>query len=72
MPAAFSTGVVVPGIEPSEDKMLHGRLFVYSDTQRYRLVANYLQLPINCPLTRVQYHQRDGFMQIISKIIDSL
>jgi catalase len=62
--AAFSPGVVVPGIEPSEDKMLQGRLFSYSDTQRYRLGANYLQIPVNCPHARVQNHQRDGFMQM--------
>ncbi len=34
---AFSPGHVVPGIEPSEDKMLQGRLFSYPDTHRHRL-----------------------------------
>ncbi|PYZ92062.1 catalase [Salipaludibacillus keqinensis] len=60
----FNPGVLVPGIEPSEDKMLQGRLFSYSDTQRYRVGANYLQLPINCPFAQVNNNQRDGFMPI--------
>lgn len=61
--SAFSPGVFVPGIEASEDKLLQGRLFSYSDTQRYRLGANYLNLPINCPYATVRNNQRDGFMQ---------
>jgi catalase len=31
----------------SDDKMLVGRTFSYSDTQRYRVGTNYLQLPVN-------------------------
>ena len=59
---AFSPSHFVPGIEPSMDKMLQGRLFSYPDTQRHRLGANYQQLPINCPYrARVQNAQRDGF-----------
>ncbi|UTT42170.1 catalase [Exiguobacterium aurantiacum] len=58
----FNPGVLVPGIQPSEDKMLQGRLFSYSDTQRYRIGANYLQLPINCPFAQVSNNQRDGAM----------
>ncbi|QKS70150.1 catalase [Paenalkalicoccus suaedae] len=58
----FNPGVLVPGIEPSEDKMLQGRLFSYSDTQRYRIGTNYLQLPINCPYAQVANNQRDGAM----------
>jgi catalase len=60
----FNPGVVVPGIEPSEDKLLQGRLFSYSDTQRYRIGPNYLQLPINCPFAQVSNNQRDGAMPI--------
>ncbi|WP_025027035.1 catalase [Caldalkalibacillus mannanilyticus] len=60
----FNPGVVVPGIEPSEDKLLQGRLFSYSDTQRYRIGTNYLQLPINCPFAQVNNNQRDGSMPI--------
>ncbi|MCC3376072.1 catalase [Cohnella sp. REN36] len=60
----FNPGVVVPGIEPSEDKLLQGRLFSYSDTQRYRIGTNYLQLPINCPYAPVRNNQRDGAMPV--------
>nr|CAH7746482.1 unnamed protein product [Callosobruchus chinensis] len=56
---AFSPSHMVPGIEPSPDRMLLGRLFAYGDTQRYRLGANYLQLPVNCPY-KVRNYQRDG------------
>jgi catalase len=46
---AFAPTNTVPGIEPSADKMLQGRLFSYPDTHRYRLGANFDQIPINCP-----------------------
>lgn len=59
--AAFSPGHLVPGIEPSFDKMLQGRLFSYPDTHRHRLGANYAQIPVNCPYkTKVSNGQRDG------------
>ena len=45
--AAFDPASFVPGIGPSPDKMLQGRLFSYGDAQRYRLGANHLQLPVN-------------------------
>lgn len=61
--AAFAPSHLVPGIEPSPDRMLLGRLFSYADTQRHRLGANYLQIPVNCPYaTKVTNHQRDGPM----------
>ncbi|MFI8688634.1 catalase [Rossellomorea sp. NPDC077527] len=60
----FNPGVLVNGMLPSEDKLLQGRLFSYSDTQRYRIGANYLQLPINCPFAQVANNQRDGHMPI--------
>ena len=60
---AFGTGVLVDGLDFSDDKLLQGRTFSYSDTQRYRVGTNYLQLPINrpkgCP---VFTGQRDGQM----------
>lgn len=56
---AFSPSHLIPGIEPSPDKMLQGRLFAYGDTHRHRLGANYLQLPVNCPFA-VRNYQRDG------------
>ncbi|XP_055919072.1 catalase-like [Eupeodes corollae] len=59
---AFAPSHMPPGIEPSPDKMLQGRLF-YGDTQRYRLGVNYLQLPVNCPYrVAVKNYQRDGRM----------
>lgn len=61
--AAFSPSNVPPGIGFSPDKMLHGRLFSYPDTQRYRLGANYQQLPINRPHNEVNSYQRDGAMR---------
>ena len=61
---AFSPSATVNGIEPSEDKLLQGRLFSYPDTQRYRLGANYLQIPVNCPYAAVHNQQRDGAMQV--------
>lgn len=39
--SAFSPGHMVPGIEPSFDKMLQGRLLSYADTHRHRLGGNY-------------------------------
>jgi catalase len=59
---AFGTGVLVDGLDFSDDKMLVGRTFSYSDTQRYRVGPNYLQLPVNRPKTRVATNQRDGEM----------
>ena len=58
---AFSPSHLIPGIEPSPDKMLQGRLFSYPDTHRHRLGANYQQLPVNCPYrVSVKNYQRDG------------
>ncbi|XP_076467359.1 catalase-like isoform X2 [Babylonia areolata] len=59
---AFSPAHMVPGIEPSPDKMLQGRLYSYSDTHRHRLGSNYLQLPVNCPFApcTARNYQRDG------------
>jgi catalase len=63
---AFGTGVLVDGLDFSDDKMLVGRTFSYSDTQRYRVGPNYLQLPVNQPKGVVEgrpaTNQRDGQM----------
>jgi catalase len=60
---AFGTGVLVDGLDFSDDKMLVGRTFSYSDTQRYRVGPNYLQLPVNSPKgTTPVTNQRDGQM----------
>ncbi|MDR5734562.1 catalase [Caballeronia sp. LZ025] len=60
--SAFGTGVLVDGIDFSDDKMLQGRTLSYSDTQRYRVGPNYLQLPVNAPKNGAQTNQRDGEM----------
>lgn len=63
--SAFSPGHLVPGMEPSLDKMLQGRLFSYPDTHRHRLGANYDMIPINCPYrAKVANTQRDGPMRV--------
>ena len=62
--AAFSPGNFVPGIGPSPDKMLQGRLFSYHDTHRHRLGPNYHLLPINAPKAApMASSQRDGAMR---------
>lgn len=58
---AMSPGTFLPGaIEPSEDKLLQGRLVSYPDTQRYRLGTNYADLPINRPVSPVRTYTQDG------------
>ena len=60
---AFGTGVLVDGLDFSDDKMLVGRTFSYSDTQRHRVGPNYLQIPVNqAKNARVATNQRDGAM----------
>ncbi len=59
---AFGTGVLVDGLDFSDDKMLVGRTFSYSDTQRYRVGPNYLQLPVNAPVAQAATNQEGGQM----------
>jgi catalase len=61
--AAFEPANMVPGVGPSPDKMLLGRLFSYPDTHRHRIGTNYLQLPINRPRVPVQSYNKDGAMR---------
>jgi catalase len=62
--AAFAPAHVVDGIGYSPDKMLQGRLLSYPDAHRYRLGANYEQIPVNrCPFA-VNNYQRDGQMRV--------
>ena len=50
---------MVPGIGASPDKMLLGRMFAYADAHRYRIGANYNQLPVNAPkCARAQLQHR--------------
>jgi len=61
--ASFEPANMVPGIGPSPDKMLLGRLFSYPDAHRYRIGPNYLQLPVNQPKVPVHSYNRDGAMR---------
>lgn len=59
---AFHLGHIVPGIDFTNDPLLQGRLFSYTDTQLLRLGGpNFQQLPINKPVVPVYNNQRDGF-----------
>ncbi len=61
---AFHPGHLVPGIDFSNDPLLQGRLFSYTDTQLSRLgSANFHELPINKPIAEVHNNQRDGHMR---------
>ena len=63
--AAFSPANFVPGIGPSPDKLLQGRLFSYHDTHRHRLGPNYHMLPINASkAVKVANYERDGAMRV--------
>ncbi len=60
---SFGTGVLVDGLDFSDDKMLVGRTFSYSDAQRYRVGPNYLQLPVNSAKNaKVSTNQQGGQM----------
>ena len=58
---AFHIGHVVPGIDFTNDPLLQGRLFSYTDTQLSRLGGpNFHEIPINRPIAPVHNNQRDG------------
>ena len=62
--AAFEPNNLIPGVGPSPDKMLLGRLFSYHDTHLHRIGANAMQLPINAPkYAPVHSYNRDGAMR---------
>ena len=61
--AAFEPSNLVPGIGPSPDKMLLGRMFSYADAHRARIGVNYKQLPVNAPRSpgaQLQQGRRDA------------
>jgi catalase len=61
---AFHVGHLVPGIDVTDDPLLHARLFSYLDTQLTRLGGpNFVQIPINRPHAPVNDNHRDGFHQ---------
>ncbi len=58
---AFHPGHVVPGIDFTNDPLLQGRLFSYTDTQISRLGGpNFHEIPINRPTCPYHNFQRDG------------
>ncbi|SMC93996.1 catalase [Pedobacter africanus] len=61
---AFHVGHIVPGIDFTNDPLLQGRLFSYTDTQLIRLGGpNFHEIPINRPVVPVHNNQRDGYMR---------
>jgi catalase len=61
---AFHPGHVVPGIDFTNDPLLQGRLFSYTDTQLSRLGSpNFHEIPINRSVAPVHNNQRDGHMR---------
>ncbi|MBA1274771.1 catalase HPII [Stutzerimonas azotifigens] len=59
---AFHIGHIVPGIDFTNDPLLQGRLFSYTDTQLLRLGGpNFHEIPINRPVAPVHNNQRDAF-----------
>lgn len=59
---ALDPGNIVPGVGLSPDRMLMARAFAYADAHRYRIGANYHQLPVNRPVTPRNTYSQDGFM----------
>jgi len=58
---AFHIGHVVPGIDFTNDPLLQGRLFSYTDTQLLRLGGpNFHEIPINRAVAPVHNNQRDA------------
>jgi catalase len=62
--STFEPSNLIPGIGPSPDKMLLGRLFSYHDTHLHRVGANAQQLPVNYPKNaKVNSYNKDGAMR---------
>lgn len=61
---AFHPGHIVPGIDFTNDPLLQGRLFSYTDTQLSRLGSpNFHEIPINRSISPTHNNQRDGHMR---------
>ena len=58
--AAFSPGNTVRGVGISPDKMLMARVFAYPDSQRYRVGANFAEVPVNSPHVDTHSYSQDG------------
>ncbi|OMH29269.1 catalase [Tersicoccus phoenicis] len=62
--ASFEPSNFVPGIATSPDKMLLARIFSYADAHRYRIGANYQDLPVNYPKNAVvSSYSKEGPMR---------
>ncbi|WP_121666578.1 catalase [Mesonia aquimarina] len=62
---AFHPGHLVPGLDFTNDPLLQGRLFSYTDTQLSRLGSpNFHEIPINRPVNEVHNNQRDAHMRM--------
>jgi catalase len=61
--AGFDVANFVPGIGPSPDRMVLGRMFACADSNRYRTGPNYAQLPVNQPIDAVHNYNKDGPMR---------
>jgi catalase len=62
--ATFEPSNFIPGIGPSPDRMLLGRLFSYHDTHLHRVGTNAQQLPVNYPKhAEVNSYNKDGAMR---------
>ena len=61
---AYHSGHIVPGIDFTNDPLLQGRLFSYTDTQLLRLGGpNFHEIPINRPIAPLHNNQRGGHMR---------
>ena len=59
---AFSPANIVSGIDFSNDPLLQGRLFSYTDTHLHRLgTVNFNQIPINKPVCPFHTNRRGGY-----------
>lgn len=65
--SAFAPSNLIPGIEPSPDRLLQGRLFSYADTQRHRLGPNNMALPVNAPRNPAGNNNQDGAASIVPR-----
>ena len=64
---ALDPSNIEQGVGLSPDKMLQARVFAYADQQRYRIGANYKQLPVNQPqnVDEVNTYEHEGSMQFL-------
>lgn len=62
---AFHPGHIVPGIDFTNDPLLQGRLFSYTDTQLSRLgTPNFHEIPINRSINTIYNNQREAQMRM--------